>query len=555
MTRLDSSKIRNGAGIQALVLLAVGRRLGRQVACGVLEGRGRGVFDGAPQLEQVVEVPLQFFGAAADAGGARDDAHALRQLELVHRLAQFLAVLALDAARDAAATRVVRHQHQIAAGERDEGGERRALVAALFLLDLDDQLLALGQRFLDGRAADVDAVPKEAARDFLERQEAVAFLAVVDEAGFERGFDAGDDALVDVGLALFATGGLDVDVDQLLAVDDRDPQLFGMGRVEQHALHQHSLRRQRRVVPRRSERAAARPAPREIRAERRAALFCHEGGRRRPCNDADCRAGRKSGARATPGSSRKSWLCHRAASEAANELLDSSRPGRRLAAASACTSTVVRHSPGARPRSSGHAPLARRRNLHWSGLIRIALRVVSACAAQFAGSPVLEAVAGCRRRRPGEPVLQQRRVTPTPASIGNMASAGKTTRSRRPRVGRPADPCRRPSQLRVCRGRGCGPAARQLPDAPCQGGPQEPHLPDRAQRRGPGEQGPCGSRPADRCRGRVAHPAPADRPASGAAGSAPAARRCQSCSRTSTCWSSTSRRDWPPTAAAASPTV
>jgi len=43
--------------------------------------------------------------------------------------------------------------------------------------------------------------------------------------------------------------------------------------------------------------------------------------------------------------------------------------------------TALRHSPGARPRSSGHAPLARRRNLQWSGLIRIALRVASACAA------------------------------------------------------------------------------------------------------------------------------------------------------------------------------
>ena len=38
----------------------------------------RGVLDGVPQLQQVVQVPLQLFGRAADARGAGDDAHALR---------------------------------------------------------------------------------------------------------------------------------------------------------------------------------------------------------------------------------------------------------------------------------------------------------------------------------------------------------------------------------------------------------------------------------------------------------------------------------------------
>ena len=66
-------------------------------------------------------------------------------LQLVHRLLQLGAVFALDAAADAAAARVVGHQHHVAAGQADEGGQRRALVAALFLLDLHQQLLA----FLD----------------------------------------------------------------------------------------------------------------------------------------------------------------------------------------------------------------------------------------------------------------------------------------------------------------------------------------------------------------------------------------------------------------------
>jgi hypothetical protein len=76
--------------------------------------------------------------------------------------------------------------------ERREG---RALGAALVLLDLDDQLLAFAQRILDAGAADVDAFLEVTAGDFLERQEAVALLAVVYESRFEAGLDAGNDAL------------------------------------------------------------------------------------------------------------------------------------------------------------------------------------------------------------------------------------------------------------------------------------------------------------------------------------------------------------------------
>jgi hypothetical protein len=60
---------------------------------------------------------------------------------------------------------------------------------------------------------------KYSLRDFLQRQEAVALGAVVDEAGFEAGLDAGDAALVDVGFLLFARRNFDVEVVQLLAID------------------------------------------------------------------------------------------------------------------------------------------------------------------------------------------------------------------------------------------------------------------------------------------------------------------------------------------------
>ena len=65
----------------------------------------------------------------------------------------------------------------------------------------------------------------------------MAVLAVRDETRLEAGLDAGDDTLVDVGFALFATSGFDVEVDQFLTFDDGDAQLFGVRRVEQHAFH------------------------------------------------------------------------------------------------------------------------------------------------------------------------------------------------------------------------------------------------------------------------------------------------------------------------------
>ncbi|OIQ69404.1 hypothetical protein GALL_489960 [mine drainage metagenome] len=191
----------------------------------------------APQLEQVVQVPLQLFDLASDARSAGDQAHALGVLELVHRLAQFLAVFAFDAPAHAAAARIVGHEHQIASGQRDIGGERGALVAALFLFHLHQQLLAFLDGVLDARLRGRYAFAEILARNFLERQEAVALLAVIDEAGFERGFDAGDDGFVDIALALLAPGLLDIAVEEFLPLDDGHAQFFRLRGIEQHAFH------------------------------------------------------------------------------------------------------------------------------------------------------------------------------------------------------------------------------------------------------------------------------------------------------------------------------
>ena len=103
-----------------------------------------------PDPQQVFEVALHLQLGARGAGGAQDHAHALRHVELLGDLAQLLAVVgAGDLAADAAAARGVGHQHAVAAGEREVGGQRRALGAALFLDDLHQHDLAALDHFLD----------------------------------------------------------------------------------------------------------------------------------------------------------------------------------------------------------------------------------------------------------------------------------------------------------------------------------------------------------------------------------------------------------------------
>ena len=103
-----------------------------------------------PQPHQVLEIALDLGLGAAGAGGAQDHAHALRHFQLGGDLLQPLAVgRGGDLARDAAAAGGVRHQHRVAAGQRQVGGQRGALVAALFLDDLDKQHLPALDDFLD----------------------------------------------------------------------------------------------------------------------------------------------------------------------------------------------------------------------------------------------------------------------------------------------------------------------------------------------------------------------------------------------------------------------
>ncbi len=199
--------------------------------------------DRLPDLQQVIQVPLQLFGIAADAGGADDHAHVVGDVQLVQRFLQRSAVFALDATRNATGGGRVRHQHHVAAGQRDERGQGGALVATLFLVDLDHHFLPFTQQLADGRLVVVDPGLEVIAGDFLQRQEAVAFATVFDEGRFQRRFKARDAALVDVRLLLFLGRLFDVDVVQRLAIHDGNPQLFSLRGVDQHSLHSAFLAR------------------------------------------------------------------------------------------------------------------------------------------------------------------------------------------------------------------------------------------------------------------------------------------------------------------------
>jgi len=72
--------------------------------------------------------------------------------------------------RDTPRRRVVRHQNDVTARKADERGQRRTLVAAFVLVDLDDDLLAFAQRFPDADPAGSAWDSGKTTADFLERK-------------------------------------------------------------------------------------------------------------------------------------------------------------------------------------------------------------------------------------------------------------------------------------------------------------------------------------------------------------------------------------------------
>ena len=167
-----------------------------------------------------------------DAGGAGDRAHAGGQIELIHGFAQFLAFFTFDTTRYTASAGVVRHQNEVTAGKRNEGCQSSAFVAAFFFFNLNDQFLSFYERITDGCRTDINAFFEILAGNFFKREKTVAIFTVIDKTSFKARFNAGDNAFVDIGFALFTAGGLDINIDQLLAVHNADARLFGVRGVK-----------------------------------------------------------------------------------------------------------------------------------------------------------------------------------------------------------------------------------------------------------------------------------------------------------------------------------
>gem|GEM_PF-3270537 len=188
-------------------------------------------FDRLPKLLKVVQIPFQLFRAAADTGGTRDDAHAVRNVEFCHGGFQLLTLFAFDTAGYATAARVVRHQYQIAAGQADESGQRRAFVAAFVFFNLDNNFHAFFEHVLNSCPA-AFVIAEIRTRYFLKRQKAVAVGSVIDETRFQRRLDAGNDTFVDIAFTLFFAQRFDVQVQKVLAINNGNAQLFGLRCVE-----------------------------------------------------------------------------------------------------------------------------------------------------------------------------------------------------------------------------------------------------------------------------------------------------------------------------------
>ena len=187
-------------------------------------------------MQQIVQIPLQIFSRAAKTGGADNHPHLGGNSQLAHDFAQLGPFIAFNATGDASGTRVVGHQYQVATGQTDQRGQGCALVAALFLIDLYDDLSAFLDDIFDvGTTASVTG--EVFTGDLFQGQKAVPVGAKVNKSGLKAGFNAGYFGPVDVGFLLFTGSGFNIQIEQALAIDECNPQLFLLGCIDQHSLH------------------------------------------------------------------------------------------------------------------------------------------------------------------------------------------------------------------------------------------------------------------------------------------------------------------------------
>ncbi len=131
------------------------------------DGLQRQLADLLPEALEVFVIALDLGLGAFRAGSPDNQTSTLGHFDLSRDFFKFLTVSRIgDLARNAAATGGVGHQHAVATSKAEVGGQRRALVAALFfdnlhqqdLADLDDFLNLVAARARFAHEADVFAV-------------------------------------------------------------------------------------------------------------------------------------------------------------------------------------------------------------------------------------------------------------------------------------------------------------------------------------------------------------------------------------------------------------
>ena len=168
------------------------------------------------ELEEVLQLALEVGLLRAD-GRRSDDRSALLELELRGLLAELVALLVLEPARDADAL-AVGHVDEVTPGDRELHREPRALRLQRVLDHLDDDLLAGLEHLADllalaAAAAAAAALDLDAGQDdVVNVQEAVAVEADVDERRLESGQDVVHLALVDVADDRARAAALDVEL-------------------------------------------------------------------------------------------------------------------------------------------------------------------------------------------------------------------------------------------------------------------------------------------------------------------------------------------------------
>ena len=157
--------------------------------------------DSSPDGGLVVEVPLQFFCRTTNSGCTNNGAHAVRHGHILHGGFELGSIFTFNATRNATGTRVVRHQDEESPGQADKGCQGSTFVAALFLFDLNNDLLTFFDTVADIWPATVAFAIislQVFTGNFLEGKKAVSLCAIINKRRFEAWLDAGDFGFVNI---------------------------------------------------------------------------------------------------------------------------------------------------------------------------------------------------------------------------------------------------------------------------------------------------------------------------------------------------------------------